>query len=480
MTSRLLHPGWTLLLPFLALTALILCPPERRLWMALLSSSAYALLQWMLPKCRLRIEHYFCPVNIALLLFLLKIVAVPGLIMFTGAESRVLSFLPSFATMEGAILVDILAYSAFCLGLTLAPSQLDAPLSGSLAAALSRSPSVAFNWIFGALGLVGFAAAFGSIGRILLYFTQPEEMAIIQKEQDGTLQGLVGTILRPFLAFALVAWWSRVADEHAGQASWRPVVVGLLAALGITLANLTFSFNRAAFMFPLICLAAVYSARIRRIPIGASASVLAAILPVLIAIGNYRSAGAHAPAASAEVAFRETSENIQAYATGPQYTGIFYDQIQWGTTLYGGTTVLASVMSPVPILGKSFRDTSGPALFNHAIYGRFGVEDQIIPFATELFANFHAPGVLAGFILLGLFLSYAERLFNAAQSMFASFAIQYIALWGAMLSVWSLSIYSQILIYFFVPIYFYLAVLLLRDWLRGFNRQPHLPLGVTP
>jgi hypothetical protein len=478
-----LHPGWTLFLPLFAFTALIICPEERRLYTALASSAIYALMQFALPQCRWRLDHYLCPVNIALFLLLLKLVVVPVLIMTVGAESRVITLLPSMSAMEGAVRIDTLAYSAFCLGLALAPQGPLTSGSPSIAIALARTPGVGVNWLFVGFGLIGFASAFGTLPRMVVYFLHPEEVTAIQQELDGTWTGVIAMFLRPFLAFALVIWWARAVDDPARRGAQRPVVVGLLAAIGITLANLTFSFNRAAFVFPLLCMAAVYSARIRRIPLGVSALVIAVILPVLIAVGNYRSgleAGQQTKEPSLTAAIGETSENIQAYSGGPQYTGLFYDRIGWGERLYGGTTLLASIMSPVPILGKGFRQTSGPALFNYAIYGTFAIEDQIIPLATELFANFHAPGVMAGFVLLGVFLSQCERWFDATSSTFAAFVIQYMSLWAAMLAVWSISIYSQILIYFFVPIYFHLAMIKARTWLKGFRYPDSPAYGVAP
>ena len=451
---------------------------------ALIAAPVYAFMQFVLPKCRPRLDHYLCPVNIALFLMFLKLILVPCLIMAVGAESKILSALPSFRSMEGAIQIDILAYIAFCVGLTLSSEEIIRPSSAILNSALSQSPSGPIVLIFAGLGIVGFAAAFGSPARIVQYFLEPSAVVDIQQELDGTLFGLLGTILRPFLAFSLVAWWSRISDRMEENGSiWWPTLVGLIAALGITIANLTFSFNRAAFVFPLICLVATYSARIRLIPIGFTMIVAAAALPGLIAISTYRSnlmAGAEGNSGNSTVAetVRETSETIQAYSGGPQFAALFYDRLGWGNTLYGGSTLIASALSPLPILGKGFRDNNGPAIFNRAIYGAAGFEDQIIPFDAELFANFHAPGVLLGFVLLGLILSYAQRLFAAAQSTFAAFSIQYASLWAAMLAAWSLSIFSQILIYFFVPIYFYLATLQLRKWILGFDRVAR-PLGAT-
>lgn len=482
MNSPTVHPGWTLTLPVLVLSTLMSCLPERRLWAAIPAALVYLVMQWLFPKCRLRRDHYFCPVNIALVLLLLKIVVVPMLIMLTGPESAVLSSLPSYASMETALLIDTLSYLAFCVGLALAPTGPIQLKPSFLTDALSNTPGVKMNLLFVGLGLIGFASAFGTLPRLVFYFTNPEEMNAIQAELDGTWTGLIGTLLRPFMAFAAVAWWCRTLDSSVARNSWRPAVYGLLAAVGVTFANLTFSFNRAAFVFPLLCMVAVYNARVRRIPLGMTVTAAAIFLPILILVGTYRSTienGHKKEEATFATALNATSENLQAYTTGPQYTALFYDYTGWGEHPYGGSTLLASVMSPVPILGKSFRTNSGPAIFNFAIYRISGIEDQIIPFATELFANFHAPGLICGMIGLGLLLCQTERWFAAAHSTFAAFAIQYVSLWGALLTVWSAAIYSQILIYFFIPVYVYPALLLARNWLRKF--QPPVPhaFGVT-
>ena len=123
-------------------------------------------------------------------------------------------------------------------------------------------------------------------------------------------------------------------------------------------------------------------------------------------------------------------------------------------------------MSPVPILGKGFREESGPIVYNRAIYGISGIDDQIPPFASELFGNFHVAGVVAGFLGLAFFLATMESWLKTADSTFIAFTIHYVAVWGAMLSVWSLSVYAQILFYFLGPVYLLVAVAQVRIWLR--------------
>jgi hypothetical protein len=333
---------------------------------------------------------------------------------------------------------------------------------------------------FGAVGLVGFVLAFGTPARLIDYFVRPAAMTEIAQELEGTWRGFLGMVLRPFLAFAMVAWWARVLASNAGPSRvWRATLAGVVAAIGITFANLTFSFNRAAFVFPVIALMAVYNARVRRVSPILLAGAMLALVPALVAVAGYRSRLAIGQDPSVgdglfRVTLREVSDNLQGYTGGPNLAGVFYESIGWGDQLYGGSTLLASALSPIPVIGKSFREGNGTDLFNHAIYGATDPEDQIISFAAELFANFHMVGVLAGFFALGLFLRRGEQWFEAAASPFEAFLLQYVFQWGAMLAVWSIGIYSQVLFYFCAPIYCYLLAMQARGLLRTLGRQqPH-------
>lgn len=471
--AGLLHPGWTLSLPLIALTAVIVSPPEHRILMILASAPVFALMQWTLPQCRFRTDHYFCPVNVGLLLMLVKLVIAPILVTALGSGNDMFVAAPSQASMEGSVLIDVIAYIAFCVGLTFIPQYQMGHRRSSLVAVLSETPGSAIVLLFAVLGFVGFVLAFGSPARLLQYFREPTAVTDLQKEYEGNWTGFLGVMLRPFLAFSLVAWWARSVDRAADQASqWRPMLTGVAAAIGITVANLTFSFNRAAFVFPLISLVAVYSARTRRISPWATALTMAILFPCLFAIGNYRAnmlapVGAPVGNGGLQSTAREVSETIQSYAGGPPLTALFLEEVGWGTHLYGGSTLVASALSPIPILGRNFRESSGSSIYNRTLYGTPGFEDQIIPFSTELFANFHALGVVAGFFALGLLLGKADLWFTAVRSPFGAFAIQYVFMWCAMLSVWSLSIVSQIAIYFLGPIYLYWAATQTRMWLRN-------------
>ena len=170
----------------------------------------------------------------------------------------------------------------------------------------------------------------------------------------------------------------------------------------------------------------------------------------------------------------ELSTQIQVYAAGPQFLGFFLDAMGWGRSLSYGSTLLSSALSPVPYIGKGFRDSNGIVLYNRVIYGQEGIDDQIIPFQGELFINFHIAGVAGGFLLLGLFLGYAQRWFEQAGSAFAAYSIQYMSLWATMLILWSLAVFSQIMVYFCWPIYLVLGYGFILHWAER-ERARRLP-----
>jgi hypothetical protein len=468
--SQFVHPAWTLVLAPAALTAIAASPADRRLYSCAVAAVVFSAMQWLLPKSRFRREDYFSPVNIALGLMLVKLIAAPMLIMAVGATNELFIGLPSRMSMEGAVLIDIVACVALCFGVTFSPRI---PGGSKIIQILSTPPAPVTILLYIAIGVAGFVLAFGTPGRLIQYFMEPASVADVTRELEGSWSGLLGVVLRPFFAFALIAWWARSVD-----AARRPMLVAIVAAIGITAANLTYSFNRAAFAFPVLTMVAVYSARIKRIPAFATASALAVLVPALFILGNYRAQVLAPPTApkahdAFETSVRETSNTIQAYAGGPALAGLFFEESKWGARPYLGLTLLSSVISPIPMLGKNFRETSGSTIYNRTLYGLRGYEDQIIPLSAELFVNFHAAGVFAGFFLLGRLLGAAEQWFSRAGSAFGAFFVQYVFTWVAMLCVWSLSVFSQIAIYFLAPIYLYSFGVEARAWLRRL-RAPSL------
>jgi hypothetical protein len=153
-------------------------------------------------------------------------------------------------------------------------------------------------------------------------------------------------------------------------------------------------------------------------------------------------------------------EFVQVYASGPQMAAYLIESLEG--TFYYGKTLLPSLIYPVPVLGKPFREASGPVLFNKLIYGETDSLDQIIPMDGELYINFHFPGVLLGGALLGLYFAWLQGKFVSAPNPAESYAWLMIALWTIFPG--SLSVASQIYVYSFWPIYVYFGIKMLRAW----------------
>ena len=97
----------------------------------------------------------------------------------------------------------------------------------------------------------------------------------------------------------------------------------------------------------------------------------------------------------------ELNEMFQVYGGAPQFLGFFLEMGEWGANPQWGRVIASSALAPLPILGKPFRESSGNAIYNRFIYGTLDVQDQIAPFQGETFLDFHLPGLLVGFGLLG-------------------------------------------------------------------------------
>jgi hypothetical protein len=129
---------------------------------------------------------------------------------------------------------------------------------------------------------------------------------------------------------------------------------------------------------------------------------------------------------------------------------------------YYGKTLLPSLVYPIPVLGKPFREISGPVILNELIYGDSDSVDQIIPLAGELYINFHLAGVILGGVLVGCLLAWLQGKFVAAPTGVESYAWLLMALWTVFPG--SLSVASQIYLYSFWPIYVYFAARRLWWW----------------
>jgi hypothetical protein len=151
---------------------------------------------------------------------------------------------------------------------------------------------------------------------------------------------------------------------------------------------------------------------------------------------------------------------VQIYASAPQLSAYLIESLEG--KFYYGRTLLPSLVYPIPVLGKPYRDTSGTGIFNELIYGDTDSVDQIIPLDGELYINFHLAGVVLGNVLLGCFLAWLQGKCVGAPNPVESYAWLMMALWTVFPS--SLAVTSQMYVYSFWPIYSYFLVKSVWSW----------------
>jgi hypothetical protein len=470
-TFRFTGPrAWSLLAFAVVAIAFLSVPSENKYPGALVGAFVFFLVQCFLPACRPDSGKLLCPWNWALFAFFLQLVLLPLSVLLLGPSRGVLPFLPSDRAINLAMLINGAAFIAFCAtyhyfarrsGIGWQPSSL--PQESGLA---WRSPSLAFITLNGAIGVIGFFLAFGAFNKVAEYFSDPSGYLSRVADISDKLGLAAGLFLRPFLGICVVMLWCRWLERKRLQKTRGfSSVVTALAILAVCFSNATFNYNRGSVVVPLVAMLAVIvsgPSRVSRRTAVSGGAIVLVVLLLLPLYGTYRSSNFTGEELFKDSSVRgllvdrvELAEMFQVYGGAPQFLGFFLETGKWGTDPQWGKVLASSALAPLPILGKPFRETSGTAIYNRLIYGRLDIEDQIAPFQGEAFLDFHLAGVFAGFCLLGWIAFKLQTAFAKSESFFEIFIWQYFSVWTFFLIFGSLSVISQIFIYFCWPFYLY-------------------------
>ena len=458
-----------------ALVAFACAPVASEYPLGGVSILAFLLIQVFCPSCRLYFTAPLCPANIAQCLFWVQLVLVPLLIGYYDISLGTLPELPSHQAIDTAICLRIVGYVSFCVAYQCffkpVPAQRD-PDVHHQPDPFTQGVGVPFMLIAAcaALGLVGCFLFYRGIDGFIEYVSSP----IYQRErelEEATLAGAAGNLLRHFLGFAVIlAWsWWIVGNGQRRSAAACVVVTGL-AAVVLLAAN--FTYNRGTTLAPALALAAAYSLHVRRISFSVVALASAVVLVVAFSFGWYRSSDLKVSDVSAEDIGttwdgQQMVDFLQIYASGPQLTAYLIDDVEFENKFYYGKTLLPSVLYPIPVLGKPYREMSGVVIFNASIYGEMDVFDQIIAYDSELYINFLVPGVVVGYFFLGWLLTRFQSRFLQATNPVESYAWLLLALWTVFPG--SIAVTSQSYFYSFWPIYLYALIKLLSFQARRTN-----------
>jgi hypothetical protein len=470
--------AWSFIAFVVVVSTFLSVPSENKYPAALVGAFVFYLVQCFLPACRPVSGKLLCPWNWALYIFFLQLVLLPLSVLLLGPSQGVLPFLPSDQAINLAMLINTAAFVPFCATyhyftrrseIGWQPKALQQEARGP-----GRTPSLGYIALNGAIGFTGFFLAFGALSKVAQYFSDPAGYLSRLVDASDKLGPAAGLFLRPFLGICVVMLWCRWLDrKRSHKTKGFSSIVTILAILAVCISNSTFNYNRGSLVVPLVAMLAVIVSDPTRVPRRTAVSAGAILLVVLLLMpfyGAYRSSNFAGRELFNDPSVRdflankvELSEMFQVYGGAPQYLGFFLETAKWGADLQWGKVLVSSTLAPLPILGKPFRESSGTAIYNRLIYGLLESEDQIAPFQGEAFLDFHLAGVLAGFCLLGWIAFKLQTAFARSQSFFEIFIWQYFSVWTFFLIFGSLSVVSQIFIYFCWPIYLYFIYRHLRS-----------------
>lgn len=445
---------WMLAINATALIAFAYAPVAEEYPLAALGILAFLFVQACLPACRICVSAPVCPANIAQGYYWVQLVLVTVLIGYFGVSQGALPYLPSKDAINLAVVVHVVGYLCFCVAYQCFSRGTVRPRVSGPGAAYLIVP-------FAVLGVLGLLLTHGGVGGFIDYVSSPSEHRL-RAEEATTWQGAAGSFLKHFLGFAVVlawSWWLGKAPRR------KAAIIAVTAGVVIVLLIANFNYNRGTMLGPMVGLAAAFSAHVWRISF--KGVVLGGMLALSVAFvfGGYRSSDLDIADLSVSAVAdmwspEDVVEFVQIYALAPQLSAYLLESVEG--KFYYGETLLPSLVYPIPVLGKPYRDSSGPVIFNELIYGGTDSLDQIIPLDGELFINFHLAGVVLGNVLLGCVLAWLQGKFMAAPRPVESYAWLMMALWTVFPG--SLSVTSQIYVYSFWPMYIYLSVESVRAW----------------
>jgi hypothetical protein len=413
------------------------------------SLATFLAVQLLAPRVRWDRDRGLGPGNVASLLFAVQLVVVSTLLVVTGPAPGTLDHIPADRYVNTALMLQALGYACYAVGYVGWTKPVRAK---PLLLEPGLTTGVALSFIV--IGVIGLVLEFRSGGALVAYFSGQGDLF---DESPASLSSAAAQFFRPFLAYGVIVFLAaRIARRRPG-ARLRPLEMGL-AVLAIG-ASATYHYNRAAVVVPLLALVTAYS-RFGRRQSPAGIVAFLGILAVLgFLFGQYRSfysgteGGAINPANAGldrpDVTF---TDNLQVYANGPQFFATILQDVDQNGTRHG-ETIVGSTLFTVPVLGKPFRDSDGSTAYNELIYGKPDINDQILGFGPELYWNFGIPGVAAGYVLLGFAVRRFDDRVDTAPDPLASYSWSYCGTWVSLLVINSISVLSQIVVYFFWPIF---------------------------
>ncbi len=277
-------------------------------------------------------------------------------------------------------------------------------------------------------------------------------------EQNASTAGLLANIGQRFLPFSVLFAWYEWQKKKVRIYKLTHIVWLLLCLAG------TLSSNRSNMAYPLLMLLSIMCMGWKTRYVFWWALLFSISIIFLFFYGYVRVQ----PSLDTEVLgilledFLDRREYIiQAHQL---YIGSPYQITPLLSIPPSSPTLLASFLEPVPIIGKAFREQSGPYVYNLAYHDSLVSQDKVIPVAGELYYNGGYFLVAVGYILFGIVYRWLDVTFkkNAEINPPVAAAFFYLALLFSATLLLSLSVLVQFMVYNAAPA----LLLIAANWSR--------------
>jgi hypothetical protein len=382
-------------------------------------------------------------------------VLVPLVVALVGPSSKFLPFMPSCAAINLALLMNTLAFGSFSVAVEMFHKKQSLVLMERFGVtAHSWFPPVWIIVVYAILGISGVILRFGNVNNLIAYFIDPQSYLLGVQDNSGgskTLAEAAPTFLLSFVPFTMILLWCR--DSYTKRQR-KGLIQHVLPPGLIAIAALSASlggYSRAGFVIPMIAVAAVMAKRsmsgnwVRFVGLG----VL--VLVLVLIVSSYRLFVSAEGVKTAGLDLTDVSDLFQDYGTAPQYLGFLLQSTGYSENPELGRVVISSALSPVPILGKTFREHTGNSIYQKLL----GREDQPDTFVGELFLDFSGFGVIVGFLGVGAIVAALQNRFEKCSEPFEVYILQLVSVCISYFVVCGIEEVSQHFILLF-PVYFFL------------------------
>ena len=379
------------------------------------------------------------PKNGVLFIWLCKLVIIPAEILWVGNH---ISFSETVSSIALECSIILTSFVFFALGWHYSP------LFPSQAFWHSFPHPARYGWLYLLIGFTSIVLFYGSFSSYWTgaLFTYTTHEAI--ENLKGNFIGVLANIGQRFGFWGIVLLWYSYNVRQSRRLKWFEHLVFLLLAFA-----LTFSSNRANMAFPILAFLGVILVYFQPKRKWIFKVLGIGLIFLVLFYGHLR--------------VQPSLDTEQVALLFDHYTDADNNYLEYASQLYLGSpyqlspllsvenppfTLVASLLEPVPVLGKAFREESGPFLYNSLI-NNLQAQDKVIPVAGELYLNGGMLLVAIGHFLIGIIYRWLDRLFQKYRFTNPPLAAAYFylsTLFGATLLL-SLTVLSQFVLFNAAP-----------------------------